>query len=106
MEYSSIIDANSRKFKKITDRMLDTYSRKNHDYGNSFDQSLDKWGLTVSAIRLGDKLNRFESYVKNGSFTVNDEGVEDTLLDLANYAIMTVIYLNKENDDLQDVQEM
>ena len=74
--------------------MFKTYCKKNKDYGNSFDQSLDKWGLNVAAIRLGDKLNRFESYVKNGSFKVKDEGVRDTLADLATYAIMTIMYLD------------
>lgn len=81
-------------FQAITDNMFKTYCKKNKDYGNSFDQSLDKWGLNVAAIRLGDKLNRFESYVKNGSFKVKDEGVRDTLADLATYAIMTIMYLD------------
>ena len=81
-------------FVEITDDMFKTYLRKNKDYGNSFDQSLDKWGLSVAAIRLGDKLNRFESFVKNGTFAVNDEGVRDTLMDLATYSIMTIMYLN------------
>ena len=82
-------------FQVITDNMFKIYCKKNKDYGNSFDQSLDKWGLSVAAIRLGDKLNRFESYIKNGSFAVNDEGVLDTLKDLATYAIMTIMYLKK-----------
>lgn len=84
-------------FQNITNEMFKTYLRKNRDYGNSFDQSLDKWGLSVAAIRLGDKLNRFESFVKNGSFSVNDEGVLDTLSDMATYAIMTIMYLNNDN---------
>lgn len=84
-------------FTEITNKMFNTYLRKNRDYGNSFDQSLDKWGLSVAAIRLGDKLNRFESFVKNGSFAVNDEGVRDTLADMATYAIMTIMYLNGKN---------
>lgn len=83
-------------FEYITKNMYNTYLRKNKDYGNSFDRSLDKWGLSVAAIRLGDKLNRFESYIKNGKFAVDDEGVRDTLMDLATYAIMTVMYLNEK----------
>ena len=81
-------------FKEITEKMFNTYLRKNKDYGNSFDQSLDKWGLFVAAIRLGDKLNRFESFVKNKSFAVDDESVRDTLMDLSCYAIMTIMYLD------------
>lgn len=81
-------------FEEITKQMFEIYMKKNKDYGNSFDQSLDKWGLSVAAIRLGDKLNRFESFVKNGSFSVNNESVRDTLSDLATYAVMTIMYLN------------
>ena len=87
---------NEHPFEKITKTMFETYLRKNKDYGNSFDKSLDKWGLSVAAIRLGDKLNRFESFVKNGSFAVDDEGVRDTLSDMAIYAIMTVMYLDNQ----------
>lgn len=82
-------------FQEITEDMFKTYCKKNKDYDNAFDKSLDKWGLSIAAIRLGDKLNRFESYVKNGSFAVDDEGVRDTLSDMACYAIMTIMYLNK-----------
>lgn len=91
--YNKPID-DRHHFQVITDNMFKTYLKKNQDYGNSFDQSLDKWGLSVAAIRLGDKLNRFESYIKNGSFKVKDEGVRDTLADLATYAIMTIMYLD------------
>ena len=83
-------------FEEITDKMFETYLRKNEDYGNSFDQSLDKWGLSVAAIRLGDKLNRFESFVKNKSFEVKDESVRDTLMDLGCYSIMTIMYLDNK----------
>lgn len=86
----------THSFEKITQKMFETYLKKNKDYGNSFDQSLDKWGLSVAAIRLGDKLNRFESFVKNHSFEVTDESVRDTLMDMATYAIMTVMYLDNK----------
>ena len=81
-------------FEEITNKMFETYLKKNKDYGNSFDKSLDKWGLTVAAIRLGDKLNRFESFIKNRTLEVEDEGIIDTLMDLSCYSIMTIMYLN------------
>ena len=86
----------THSFQEITNKMFQTYLKKNKDYGNAFDKSLDKWGLSVAAIRLGDKLNRFESFVKNGSFSINDEGVRDTLMDLSTYAIMTIMYLDNQ----------
>lgn len=82
------------KFTEITSNMAKTYAAKNHDYGNSFEQSLDKFGLVASVVRLGDKMNRIESLTKKEA-QVKDESIKDTLLDLANYAIMTVMWLDK-----------
>lgn len=48
-------------------------------------------------IRLGDKLARFKSLTKSEVQEVKDESIRDTLIDLANYAIMTVLEL----DDLK-----
>ena len=47
----------------LANEMSDLYARKNRDYGNSFDKSMDKFGIVVSAIRIGDKVNRFQSLV-------------------------------------------
>ena len=90
-------------FKNITQKMHETYLKKNHDYGNSFDKSLDKFGLVASTVRLGDKMNRIESLTSKIAL-VNDESIKDTLLDLANYAIMTVMWLNK-NGNVKDLQK-
>lgn len=73
-------------------RELNTiYKAKNQDYGDSFGKSYKEYGLTMACIRLEDKLNRLKALSKNGQAEVKDESIEDTLLDLANYAIMTVI---------------
>lgn len=82
------------KFKAITKNMADTFEKKNHDYGNSFEQSLNEFGLIASAIRIGDKMNRFKSLTKKAAM-VEDESLRDTLLDMANYAILTVMWLDK-----------
>lgn len=76
-----------------------TYIRKNSDYGDSFSESMDEYGLTSALIRMGDKMSRLKSLSKHtGSAQVLDESLQDTLLDLANYAIMTAIWL-KEQDE-------
>jgi hypothetical protein len=83
-------------FKEVTRDMASLYERKNKDYGNSFTKSYEEFGDTMCAIRLGDKLNRFKQLaIINGKQQVNDESIEDTLIDLANYAIMTVIERRK-----------
>ena len=93
-----VVPANVQKFVDITDGMVKTYIAKNHDYGNSFDQSLDKFGLIASIVRMSDKMNRLETLVAKKA-QVKDESIKDTLLDLANYSIMTVMWLNKNNND-------
>lgn len=78
----------------LANHMTDLYARKNRDYGNSFDLSMDKFGLVVAAIRIGDKVNRLQSLVKKGEAEVKDESLADTFLDLACYAIMTLMWLD------------
>lgn len=84
---------NVQQFKSITNTMLQTYLAKNHDYGNSFDQSMDEFGIVASTIRLNDKMNRIKSLTKKEA-KVSDESIKDTLLDMANYAILTLMWLN------------
>jgi hypothetical protein len=88
------LDSSVDSFMDITTNMAKTYAAKNHDYGNSFDRSLNKFGLIAGLVRMGDKMNRLESLV-NKKAMVKNESIKDTLLDLANYAIMTVMWLNK-----------
>ena len=82
-------------FEDITIGLRNLYDAKNRDYGDSFGQSFRKWGLPMACIRLGDKLNRLESFAQNKDMQVNDESVEDTLCDMANYAIMTLIEIKR-----------
>ena len=84
-----------RQFMDITKNMTKTYAAKNHDYGNSFEESLDELGLVASVVRLGDKMNRIKSLIKKEA-RVKDESIKDTLLDLASYSVMTLMWLNKQ----------
>lgn len=89
-----VLSDNIEQFMSITQDMTKTYAAKNHDYGNSFEESLDEFGLVASVVRLGDKMNRTKSLIKKEA-QVKDESIKDTLLDMANYAIMTVMWMNK-----------
>ena len=78
----------------ICKEMNELYAKKNEDYGDSFAKSYAEYGMTMPCIRLEDKLNRLKSLtLKNKAAKVNDEIIEDTLKDLANYSIMTLIEL-------------
>lgn len=82
---------------EISALQLDTYRKKNADYGNAFEKSMDEDGLLVAKIRIGDKIRRINSLIKNnGEGQVKDERLEDTYLDLANYCVMTILWIRKQ----------
>lgn len=89
-------DSKTEKHKLICEKINKLYEAKNADYGDSFGKSYKEYGLTMSCIRLEDKLNRLKSLNFSRSIKVKDESIEDTLMDLANYAIMTLIELEGE----------
>lgn len=87
------------RHKQICNFLSDLYERKNSDYGDSFGKSYKEYGMYMPCIRLEDKLNRLKSLaIYNKKQQVSDEGIRDTLEDLANYAIMTIIELDIENE--------
>lgn len=75
------------------------YEQKNHDYGNSFHQTFVEEGMAMARIRLGDKFNRFKTLSRNRDQQVKDESMRDTLIDLANYAIMTILEMEVAEHD-------
>ena len=91
----------AQKHAKITDEIHEMFVKKNADYGNSFEKSLDEWGLIVSAMRTQEKLDRVKTSLKQ-ELKVKDESVEDSFLDIANYAIMTVMWLRKEKEKKEE----
>lgn len=76
----------------------DTYKAKNADYGDSFAMVRNKYPNAI-LIRLNDKLNRLETLMNGVEQHVNDESIEDTLLDLANYCIMELVE-RRHNDGI------
>lgn len=85
---------NVEKHKEICNYLNDLYAKKNHDYGDSVHDTFLKYGLTSFLVRMEDKLNRARTLSQKEAL-VNDEKIRDTLLDLANYAIISVIELDK-----------
>ena len=79
----------------ICAELTNTYRKKNADYGNSFSRAVEKYGLVSALTRISDKFNRLESLILHKEQEIKDESVQDTLLDLANYCIMTVMEIRK-----------
>lgn len=88
------------KHKAICEELNQLYARKNHDYGDSFHQTFVEEGMAMPRIRLGDKFSRFKTLTQSGGQQVTDESIVDTLMDMANYAIMTVLELTEGDYDI------
>lgn len=90
--------AKVQKHALICEEINKLYESKNHDYGDSFHQTFIEEGMAMARIRLGDKFNRFKTLSRGDEQKVNDESIRDTLIDLANYAIMTVMEMEVTED--------
>ena len=75
--------------------MVRLYAKKNHDYGNSFNQGMKVIGLPYGIGRLYDKMNRIITLSKVKA-EITDENIKDTIKDLACYSVMTSVYINNE----------
>lgn len=76
------------------DHQWNVFVRKNHDYGNSFEKSLDTFGLVAGIVRMNDKFERLVSLNDpNKDAQIASESLVDTLEDLSNYAAMAACWL-------------
>lgn len=95
---------NVQAFRKITEEMVDTYKKKNQDYGDSFAESVHEWGPVAGLVRLQDKFNRAKNILMGGRTPEVEESVVDTLTDLANYAIMLRMALTVQPVDFENAK--
>lgn len=83
------------KVTNITTDLSDTLIAKNHDYGNSFGDLVKEYGNIAMLIPLKNKMHRLDTLIKSDN-QVKDESIEDTLRDLAGYAILSLIELEQQ----------
>lgn len=87
---------------EICDYLKELYAKKNADYGDSFAKAREEVPFYTLG-RLYDKFNRVKNLMLNGGVRkVSDETIVDTLLDLANYAIMEVAEMKVERSKSND----
>ncbi len=85
------------RYSNILKRMDETHTRKNNDYGDAAYQGYKELGDAYYIVQLHNKLSRLKSLtISNKTQMVKDESIDDTLLDLANYAVM---YLESRHRD-------
>jgi hypothetical protein len=86
------------KHMELCKKLNNTYECKNRDYGNSFGDTYEKLGIISALTRITDKYNRLVSLCTKPKEEqmVKDESIRDTLLDLSNYCLLTILELDKE----------
>ena len=88
-EENVCIPADYYHYGRILERMDDTHRKKNSDYGDAAYKGYKKYGDYYFLALLHNKLTRLETLtVDNKTQQVKDESIDDTLLDMANYAVM------------------
>ena len=93
------IPMNVAEHMRICVELNSLYERKNRDYGDSFHKTYLEEGMAMARIRLTDKLERFKKLTREGGQAVKDESVRDTLIDMANYCIMTAMEMDREAEE-------
>lgn len=88
---------------RLLDEMRALHVKKAADYGRgadplancraSADFGVPAWVGVM--IRANDKVHRIKSFVQNG--TLANEGVRDSLMDLAAYALIALTLFDEEN---------
>ena len=75
-----------KSMRQVCDEIVTVVIKKNHDYG---DNNLLRHGLRGILIRLDDKSARLANLLDKAG-QVDDETVEDTLKDIAGYAMQGI----------------
>lgn len=86
----------------VSDEVKATLIRKNRDYGDSFAKQYAKYGLMCGLIRMDDKMSRLQTLV-GGQEAEVAESIEDTLMDLAGYAILCAVEFRKATLTTEEV---
>lgn len=94
-EVSSWISENNKAYtNEIVEEIAKLHDKKNNDYGGAYYEMLEECGTAAGSGIIYNKARRFANLVKNSNQQmVKDESIEDTLLDLASYAIMTLEFI-------------
>lgn len=84
-------------FNTLTKQMSDTFAKKRKDYGQTTTETYDKFGPVSMLTRMHDKMGRLDNLLGRAQENnVLNESIEDTLLDLANYALITILEMRKK----------
>ena len=94
----------ARKHQDICNDIHKTYLQKNAAYGDSFHKLYEDLGIISAVTQITHKYNRLKTLAKDKDHNINtnNESIMDTLLDMANYCIMTAMEIEREKLNLKE----
>lgn len=92
-----------KRFIEISNEQAMIYISKNKDYGDSFSISVKEHGLIAAIVRLEDKWLRFKRLAKGNQAQVTGESIIDTLRDISNYCLMTIMELEEMQNEHESI---
>lgn len=84
--------------------LCNQYERKNHDYGNSADDTYTRFGIVSYLTRISDKLNRFQTLSQTDA-QIGDEKINDTVGDMYTYCCMALSKLSESDASVTDIMK-
>ena len=85
-------------FHQLLEKMGEIHDKKNYDYGGGemLGNFMEAKKIGVDPfkavlVRMTDKYARICSLAKRGTAEVEDESIEDTLIDMANYCLLAIV---------------
>lgn len=92
----------SQRLHNLLKEIGELHDRKQKDYGRTNDpfanvRASQEWGVSPwvgAMVRATDKVRRLQSFALNGELA--NEGVEDSLKDLAVYALIALVLFEQE----------
>ncbi|MAU02239.1 MAG: hypothetical protein CL608_34305 [Anaerolineaceae bacterium] len=97
----------------LTEKARRLMERKNKDYAGQGGKEpfanftrCESMGICSTfkgfLVRMTDKLSRLSSYSEAGSFAVEDEKLEDTIIDMINYSVLILAFVRDHGEDTED----
>lgn len=88
-----------QRHKTLCSELNAIYTKKNNDYGDAFSKTYKDLGIVSAITRISDKYNRLCNLaLSDKPMLVENETIVDTLLDMANYCLMTIIELTGDDE--------
>lgn len=104
-----------KNHQELCRKAYELMQRKNHDYAGRGGESpfanftrCESMGICTTEqgflVRMTDKMSRLSSFIEAGTLQVKDESVEDTILDIINYAVLFQSYLQEKKESHDPVE--